>query len=158
MKNNFYPIWFAVIGCSMLFAACSSDDSGKTKMTDQQLATRALAEGSPWSVLTVVSKPDGTDEELLDDFQLTFGSASGQPSSFSSTSEDLHLASDPGATWEWADAGVSTIILKNAFTNELVNATYTPSVEKPSTITVTFVLSGEGGRKKGLGEYVVTLQ
>ncbi len=51
--------------CGLIMMSCGggggSDDP--TEMTDQQIAAKALKDGSPWALASVDSKPDGSDAE-----------------------------------------------------------------------------------------------
>ena len=149
--------------CGLFMMSCGggggSDDP--TEMTEQQIAAKALKDGSPWAVASVDSKPDGSDAEALAGLKLTFNiTGSGTdtaPGSFSSTGVE-GLESDPGATWSWSGGGTSTITLNNGFAAELTDVEFTPGIESPTSVQVTFNVTSIGGRGKGLGEYTVTLE
>jgi len=146
---------FALLNCG------GSDGSDPAEMTDQQKTAKALKDGSPWTIVSVDSKPDGADAEALEGLEFSFGiSGSGAeitPTTFESDGVES-LASDPGATWNWDGASTATIKLTNAFTSRLTNIQVLPNVDAPTSVKVTFELSSIGGRTKSIGEYTITLE
>jgi hypothetical protein len=161
MKKIINNILLLTICAALMFSCGGDDDGGTTEMTDQQKAAKTLKEGSPWEISSVDSKPDGADAEALNGLKLSFGiSGTGvdiAPTTFTSTGVEA-LASDPGATWSWDGGSVSTINLNGGFAPELTNIQFTPGIENATSIQVTFALSNIGGRRKGVGEYTVTLE
>ena len=163
MKKIIYCAVLFAISSALVLSGCDSG-GGETpvEMTAQQKATKALKAGSPWVVESVDGMPDGSDVEAIEDLQLTFGASGSEltiaPSSFASTAGKEELISDGDATWKWDGDGISKIILTDGFTGELKDIEFSPSAEAPTSVTLTFILSDDGGRVSGLGGYTITFQ
>ena len=163
MKKIIYCALLFAISSALVLSGCGSE-GGETppEMTAQQKTTAALKAGSPWIVESVDGMPEGSDAEAIMDLQLTFGASGSDltiaPSNFASTGGKDLLVSDGNATWKWDGDGVSKIILTNGFTGELRDIEFSPSAEAPTTITLTFTLSDDGGRVSGLGGYTLTFK
>jgi hypothetical protein len=164
MKILSYLLSLLFVCSLVLITSCGKDDGDdKVELTDQQKAAKALSDGSPWQVTTVVSKPEeDIDETPLMSLELSFGITGSDitiaPGSFSSDSDDDFFTSESNATWAWSGTGTSAIDLTGSSVSELTGITFSPNVENPTSITVTFVLTNLGGRAKGLGEYTVILE
>ena len=172
--NSKLSIWINSIGVFPLEIVAQSGNNVKTypleveiiqkPLTDQQVAAKALAEGSPWGVSAVISKPDpAVDVTELENLTLTFGvtgtgsdlapgdfTANGAPNFFTATS----------ASWSWAGSGLSTInIVGTTSISQLSNVSFSPSVENISKLTLTFTVQHSGGRIQSgiVGDYTIEL-
>jgi hypothetical protein len=151
--------------CSLVFIiSCDKDDDGdKVEMTAQQKAAKGLADGSPWTVTTVVSKPDEDIDEtpLLSmevEFETTGTETTTAPAGFSISMDGDYITSEPNATWAWSGTETSKITLTGASISELKDISFAPNAESPTSVTLTFELTELGGRRNGLGEYTVILE
>ena len=139
------------------------DDGNPTEMTEQQKAAKALADGSPWQVTTVVSMPEGTtDEGAVKSIELSFDTSGSDatiaPAGFEASSSGNFFTSESGATWSWEGTGVSAINLTGSSVDALTNIQYSPNSEAPTSITLTFELTEVDARTKGIGSYTVILE
>jgi hypothetical protein len=167
MKKKLTYLLSILFVCSLvLLTNCDKDDDDPAvELTEQQKAAKALADGSPWQVTTVVSKPEETtDESPLLSLELSFDVSGTEaekniaPSSFEASSEGDFFTSENDATWAWSGSNTSAITLTGASEAELTNIQYSPDSENPTSVTLTFELTSLGGRVKGLGEYTVILE
>lgn len=143
-------------------AGCQDDD---VALNEQQKATKALSEGSPWHVTEVLMKPnEEVDETPLKSLQLTFGvtgsGASILPGSFAATGADNFLSTQPNATWTWPSSlTTSRITLTNALAGKITDLEFHPSIENPTSITLSFERPIPTGRTKALvGGYTIVLE
>lgn len=141
---------------------CKDDD---VSLNEQQQATRALSEGSPWKVTEVLMKPnEEVDETPLKSLALTFGAtgsgASIRPGSFTATGADNFLSAGPNATWTWPSSfTTSRITLTDALAARITDVRFTPSIENPTSITLSFERPIPTGRTKALvGGYTIVLE
>lgn len=148
---------------SLLFFANCGDDGNEITLTQQQIATQSLVDGSSWSVSNVVSKPDpGINTTELESLSITFA-ASGTganitPSGISTAGAPTFLNTQSGATWSWSGTGTSTIDLVNASVSQFTSITFTPNAENPTSLSLSFNVSESGGRTQGLvGSYTIEL-
>lgn len=152
-----------ILGLVIFFAGCGGKDDPKpAELNDQQKATKALKDGSPWDVTAVT----GTEVTLEDVSPMTisFG-ASGSgvditPTTFSTTSGDVEILWTTGsATWNWSGTGFSEIKLTNASTGQLTNVQFLPSVDAPTSVKLTFIATNPEARIGEIGgTYTVTLE
>jgi|GEM_PF-6769763 len=163
MKKLTYQASFIILlFCIAVLSGCGKEDA--KQMTEQQRATQSLSKGSPWTVLSVDSKPDGVDEQQLSDIQLSFGvSGSGNsiaPSTFTSSSSTGAFDSETGATWKWTGNDESSISISNGFVSDITDIHFNPSIDNPSSITLTFTMTKaiNSGRVQGIGKYTITLK
>jgi hypothetical protein len=161
-KINYTFSLLLLCGCMAWFTACKDDD---VELNEQQKATKALSEGSPWQVTSVLVKPnEEVDETPLKSLQLTFGvtgaGASILPGSFVATGADNFLSAEPNATWTWPSSfTTSRITLSNALTSRITDIEFSPSIENPTSITLSFERPIPNGRTKALvGGYTVVLE
>lgn len=155
-----------VLLCSLvLLTNCGKDDDDgdPAQMTDQQKAAKALADGSPWQVTTVVSMPEETtDEESVKSIELSFDvsgtDATTAPSGFEASSSGDFFNSDSDATWSWEGAGTSAINLTGSSVDQLTGIQFSPNSEAPTSITLTFELTEVNARASGIGSYTVILE
>jgi hypothetical protein len=164
MKINQYILSAIVLGGALIFSGCDKDDDAdKVEMTSQQKASKALSDGSPWTVKSVVSKPDeDIDETPLMSLELSFETTGTEttiaPGKFELSIEDDLITNDANATWAWSGAETSKITLTGSSISELKNIEFSPDAENPTSIKVTFELTTINGRAKGLGEYTIELE
>jgi hypothetical protein len=161
-KINYTFSLLMLCGCMVWLTSCGDDD---VKLNEQQQATKALSEGSPWHVTEVLMKPnEEVDETPLKSLQLTFGvtgsGASIRPGSFTATGADNFLSAGPNATWTWPSSfTTSRITLTEAMTGKITDVEFTPSIENPTSIKLTFERPIPTGRTKALvGGYTIVLE
>jgi hypothetical protein len=164
MKILSYILSLLCVCSLVVMISCDKDDDADpVQMTAQQKTAKALADGSPWTVTTVVSKPDeDIDETPLLSMELEFETSGTEttiaPAGFDVSMDGDFITSDPGATWAWTGAETSKITLTGASISELKDISFSPNAESPTSVTLTFNLTELGGRSKGLGEYTVILE
>ena len=156
-----------ILGLVICFAGCGGKDDPKpAELNDQQKATKALKDGSPWDVTKVVTDSDVTLEDIKPmtiSFGATGSGADITPSSFSTTSGgvDILWVTESPASWKWSGTDYAEISLTNASTGQLTNVTFIPSVDAPTSIELRFQATnpnpdariGEIG-----GTYTITLE
>ncbi len=161
MKNHIliYVLLIVAIIAMTLFTGCGGPVT--PALSEQQKATKTLAEGSPWGGLNkveVVDVPTGVDPSGLSVLELVFGSSGDtewEPISFDATGADEFLSTS-NSTWRWGSLGTSIIALENASSTELTGVDIT---EQVITITFEINIGGNGFRTVGLdGSYTVKLE
>lgn len=161
MKNHIfiYILLSVIVLTPVFFARCGG--SVAPALSEQQKASKTLAEGSPWGGLNkveVVDVPTGVDPSGLSALEVVFGSSGDPewgPTSFDATGADEFLSTS-NSSWRWGSLGTAIISLENASSTELTGVYITEQV-----ITITFEINsgGNNSRTKGLdGTYTVSLQ
>ncbi len=153
-----------ILGLVIFFAGCGKKDDPKpAELNDQQKATKALKDGSPWDVTAVT----GTEVTLADvsPMKISFGATGSgvdiTPTTFSTSSGDVQIlwTTGAGATWSWSGTAISTIALTNASTNQLTNVQFLPNVDAPTSVKLTFIATNPEARVGEIGgTYTVTLE
>lgn len=163
MMKRFKSIILLSAIISVVFFANCGDDGDEVVLTEQQIATQSLVDGSPWTINNVTSKPDPSiNTSELENLVVTFdASGSGteiMPAGFTASGAPNFIATQSGATWSWSGDAISTITLNNVNISQLTSVTFAPDVENPTTLTVSFNISDTGGRIQGIvGNYTVEL-
>lgn len=161
MKEIKYFLSVIILSGIVLYSGCGGGEDG-TPLTDQQKAAQSLAEGSPWSVSNVSSKPSAdVDVTELENLSLSFGitgteseiapgifSASGAPNFITTTS----------ASWSWAGSGIGTISISGSSVSQFTNVSLSPNIDNPTSLTLSFTVQNAGGRTQGIvGDYTIQL-
>jgi len=154
-----YVLFIVAFSVMTLFIGCGG--SVTPVLSEQQKATKTLAEGSSWGGLNkveVVDVPTGVDPSGLSTLELVFGSSGDtewEPTSFDATGADEFLSTS-NSTWRWGSLGTEIIALENASSTELTGVNIAGQVV---TITFEINLGGNNSRTLGLdGSYTVKLE
>ena len=164
MKTIKYALAALLMSSLLLYANCGGDNgNGEEELTDQQKAAQSLNNGSPWGVSEITQSPDNVDVTALNSLKLTFNITGTDsdiaPGDFSATGADDFISTSSSSSWRWS-GGTSTIALTDvAPINQLTGIQFTPGIENPTSVTLSFDIPAPGGRTKGLtGQYTVVLQ
>jgi hypothetical protein len=163
MKKNILFIAL-LLGCLVFFTNCEKDNES-VNLTELQKATKALSDGSPWTVSSIDSKPSGVSEQdaaallfLKINFRLSGSGASIEPAGITASGAPDFLFTQSGATWNWVGGNTNAISLSNSSTGQFTNIQLLPSADNPTSIKLTFVVATTGGRIGSVvGTYTVTL-
>lgn len=162
MKTILFNLSLLIL-VSLVFSGCKKDKE-EPKLSQQQKATQGLSSKSSWQVTSVILKPQTSipDDDLLGlqiSFNATGSGVNIAPGSFSATGAPDYLFSQSGAQWSWSGTDLSTIALSNASTGQLTNVSLSPNYLNPTSVVISFNVSGHGSRIKDItGNYTVKLE
>ncbi len=144
----------------VLLSGCGG--SATPSLTEQQKATKALTQGSPWGGtgrVEVIDVPTGVDPSGLSALAIVFSSTDDptwEPTTIETFGANEFLSTS-NSTWAWSGTGETVITLTNASSSELTGVNINGQV-----LTITFEVNsggGTGARTAGLdGTYTVKLQ
>jgi hypothetical protein len=162
-KQIKYVITAFILAGVIFYSSCGDNGGDEVQLTDQQKATSALVEGSPWTVASIDSQPNDVDANELQNLSLTFN-ASGTgaeitPGGISASGAANFIEATSSSTWAWAsESATSTITLTNASVEEFTNVNFVDGVDDPTALELSFTVSSDGGRTTGIvGDYRITL-
>ncbi|MGK7394289.1 MAG: hypothetical protein ACNS62_06940 [Candidatus Cyclobacteriaceae bacterium M3_2C_046] len=162
--NYYFKYSIILLLCTGLFCCGDDGNNPDPELNRQQQAAQSLSQGSPWQVIEVIDQPNEyLDVADLLNLQLSFGitgtGASLAPATFSASGADQFIMAPSGAQWSWSGSGISTIELTNVSTSQFTNLQLSPSPENINQVTLTFSISGTGGRLMDIsGQYSIKLE
>lgn len=162
MKEFKYILSVIILSGIVLYSGCNGGEDG-TPLTEQQKAAQSLAEGSPWSVTLVSSKPDpAVDVTELENLTLSFAITGTDsdiaPGTFVASNAPNFITAS-SASWSWAGTGISTINLTGASIAQFTNVSLSPNIDAPTKLTLSFSVQNADGRTQGIvGDYTIELE
>ena len=169
MKKAFkYFLSVLILSGVVLYSGCGGNNGGgeEDPQTEQQKAAESLSDGSPWTVSAIDSKPsaDVDATELLSlsmTFNITGTGSEIVPSAFSASGAANFVSTQGTSSWDWAsstETNTSTITITDASISQFTNVSFSPNVDDPTAVTMSFTVANTGGRMQGIvGDYTITL-
>jgi len=157
MKEIKYILSLLIIAGTVFYSSCGGGGEDNP-LSDQQKAARSLQNGSPWTVDEITQDPRSAPDGELANLSLVFGTGEDfTPGSFTATGAANYVSTAGTSTWSWSGSGTGTIALSDVSIDQFTNVTYSPDIDNPTQITVTFNISdNSGGKVSGLvGGYTV---